>query len=71
MNVRYKDYLIETLETSPGRWRARVRRVDGRRIKILIPEKEVESIPTGGMESFSVDDAVALAKEMIDGGGMQ
>ena len=42
MNVRYKDYLIETPETSPGRWRARVRRVDGRRIKILIPEKEVE-----------------------------
>ena len=46
---------------------------DGRKIKILRdPEnREVESITTGGMESFSVDDAVALAKEMIDGGGMQ
>jgi hypothetical protein len=67
------DYLIETLETSPARWRARVRRVDGRKIKILTdPEnKEVGSITTGGTESFSVDDAVALAKEMIDGGGMQ
>jgi hypothetical protein len=28
-------------------------------------------ITTGGMESFSVKDAVQLAKQMIDGGGMQ
>ena len=33
--------------------------------------REVKSITTGGMESFSVEDAVELAKEMIDGGGMQ
>jgi hypothetical protein len=71
MSVDYKGYRIEPLETSPGRWRARIRRVDGRKIKILIPAKEVESILTSGMESFSVDHAVALAKEMIDGGGMQ
>jgi hypothetical protein len=73
MNVRYKDYLIETLETSPSGWRARVRRVDGQKIKILTDAdgKEVESITTSGRGSFSVDDAVALAKEMIDGGGMQ
>jgi hypothetical protein len=63
--------VIEPLETSSGRWRARVQRADGRRIKIFVPEKEVDSITTGGMESFSPDDAIALAKEMIDGGGMQ
>jgi hypothetical protein len=53
MGVHYKDYLIEALETSPRRWRARVQRVDGRKIKIFIPEKEVETITTGGMESLS------------------
>jgi len=32
-------------------------------------DNEVESITTSGMESFSVDDAVEVAKSMIDGGG--
>ena len=63
MSVQHKDYLIETIETSPGRWRARVRRADGRKIKILTTENEAESIPTGGMESFSAEDAVAVAKK--------
>jgi hypothetical protein len=69
--MRYKDYVIEILETSPKRWRALVRRLDGQKIKIFVPEKEVESITTSGMESLTADDAVQLAKEMIDGGGMQ
>jgi hypothetical protein len=68
--MQYKGYLIETLETSPRRWRARVRRLDGQKIKISVPASEVESITTSGMESFSVDDAVQVAKSMIDGGGM-
>jgi hypothetical protein len=69
--MSYKDYVIEILETSPNRWRARVRRHDGENIKISVPEKEVESITTSGMESLTTDDAVQLAKGMIDGGGMQ
>lgn len=68
--IRYKDYLIEPLETSPGRWRARMRRADGRKIKVHITGNEVDSLTTSGMESFSIDDAVQLAKEAIDGGGM-
>ena len=67
----YKGYKIEELQTSPGRWRSRVQRLDGQKIKILSDGKEVESITTGGMESFSPADAIALAKQMIDGGGMQ
>jgi hypothetical protein len=27
--MQYKDYLIEPFESSPGRWRARLRRLDG------------------------------------------
>jgi hypothetical protein len=69
--VHYKGYLIQTLETSPSGWRAIVRRLDGQKIKILTPRKEVESIETGGMESFSVEGAEAVAKETIDDGGMQ
>jgi hypothetical protein len=68
--MQYKGYSIETLETSPSRWRARVRRLDGQKIKIPVTGNEVESITTGGMESFSPDDALQVAKSMIDGGGM-
>jgi hypothetical protein len=70
MTTYYKHYEIEPFESSPGRWRARVRRVDGRKIKIAVINNEVEFITTGGMESFSAEDAIAVAREMIDGGGM-
>jgi hypothetical protein len=41
----------------------RVRRKDGLKIKTVTGE--VDSITTGGMESFSADDALKLAKGMI------
>ena len=50
--MHYKDYSIEALETSRGRWRARIRRRDGQTIKILIDGDETESFMIGGMESF-------------------
>lgn len=71
MTEQYKAYLIEAVETSSGRWRARIRRVDGRKIKNLITGTEREVETTGGMESFSPEAAVAGAKEGIDGGGME
>jgi hypothetical protein len=64
----YKVYLIETFESSEGRYRARVRRLDGRKIKIPTDSnREVDSITTSGMAAFSVDGALKSAKEMIDG----
>jgi hypothetical protein len=68
----YKAYSVEIFESSPGRYRARVHRLDGHKIKILTDNsREVASITTSGIAAFSVDDALALAKEMIDGGGME
>ena len=63
--VPYKDYLIEPVETSSTRWRAPVRRLGGQKIKTF-EGGEFAFIPTGGIETFSIDDAVAVAKEMID-----
>ena len=31
--MHYKDYSIEAFETSGGRWRARIRRLDGKQSK--------------------------------------
>jgi hypothetical protein len=68
--MRYKNYLIETFQSSPQRWRARLRRIDGRKIKILVTGNERDSITTDGMEGFSPEDAMKVAIEIIDGPGM-
>jgi len=68
----YKAYLIETFESSVGRYRARVRRLDGQNIKNLTDgSRETESVPTSGIEAFSEDGALRLAKEMIIRGEMK
>ena len=69
--MHYKDYSIEALETSRGRWRARIRRLNGQTIKILIDGDETESFMMSGMESFTADAAVDEAKRLIDGGGIR
>ena len=69
--MHYKDYSIAALETSRGRWRARIQRRDGQTIKILIDGDETESFMIGGMESFTADSAVDEAKKLIDGGGIR
>jgi hypothetical protein len=68
--IRYKnDYLIESFESSPERWRARVRRGDAQKIRTATGE-EFESITTGGMESLNEKDAITVAQKMIDQGGL-
>ncbi len=68
--IEYKGYLIEPIETSAGRWRGRIRRADGRKIKNLITGWQRESFDTPGMEMFSPKDALMDAKEAIDGGNL-
>jgi hypothetical protein len=69
--IEYKGFLIDPVETSSGRWRAKIRRPDGRKIKVVVTEVEHDSITTGGMETFSAEAAIETAKQAIDGGGMR
>jgi hypothetical protein len=50
--IEYKGYVIEPIETSAGRWRGRIQRADGRKIKNLITGAERESFDTPGMENI-------------------
>jgi hypothetical protein len=59
----YNGYLIETFESSPRRWRVRMRRQDGLSIETFAGA--CESITTG-IESLSVEDAITVAKGMVD-----
>jgi hypothetical protein len=68
MFVNYKAYRIETFEEDPSQWRAIIRRLDGKPIKLIASPSEHDFLDT--MLTVSEDQAIVLAKEGIDGGGM-
>lgn len=59
----YNGFLIEVFENAFCRWRVQVRRQDGS--KIEIDAAKYEALTTD-IESFSADDAIGVAKAMID-----
>jgi hypothetical protein len=65
----YKQYLIETYEREPARWRARIRRLDGRHIRVHVPQMEHASITTSD-DASTPETAINLAKKVIDAGRM-
>ena len=66
--TEYKGYRIEPFEPTPGSWRARISRLDGKDLKITIPPMVQAFLDTP--ETVSYGHAVKLAKEAIDGGGI-
>jgi hypothetical protein len=62
-------YLIETFEREPMRWRARIKRLDGRNIRVHVPQMEHAAIVTIE-DSATADTASGLAQKVIDDGGM-
>jgi len=67
--VNYKRYLIETFEREPMRWRARIKRLDGRNIRVRVPQMEHASITTPA-DSPTPETAVDVARKAIDAGRM-
>lgn len=65
----YKQYSVETLKSGPNRWQAEIKRLDGQKIKTSLPDKEFETIKT--IDCLTAEDAVSLAKELIEIGGME
>jgi hypothetical protein len=66
--IEYKGFLIEPVQTSPGRWRAKIKRPHGRKIKVAVTRlNTIRSLPAGW---FSAEAAIGLAEDAIDGGGM-
>jgi len=66
--TEYKGYRIEPFEPEPGRWRARISRLDGQSLKTTVPPKAQASLDT--MDTVSYGHAVELAKQAIDSGGI-
>jgi hypothetical protein len=69
MTIIYKSYIIDAYERETGRWRATIRRQDGTKIRVDAPSAEHLQMVTSA-DTLTSQEAVALAKLRIDGGGM-
>jgi hypothetical protein len=69
----YDRYSIRAFESSPGKWTAEIRKVDGSPIQILPPglEEDVQDCLTTDPETMTAEAAIELAKEAIDSGSMR
>jgi hypothetical protein len=67
--VEHNGFLVDPFQTEPGRWRAKISRPDGRKIKTFPDNREHEPITTGGIEALSAEAAIEVAKQLINGGG--
>jgi hypothetical protein len=64
----YKAYRIEPYEPEAGKWRARISRLDGKKLKTAVPPTEQPFLETQNTVSYG--HAVDLAMQAIDGGGL-
>ena len=73
MDEVYRGFSIRAFESSPGKWKAEIRKADGSSIQILPPELEDDVLDclTTDPETVTAEAAILLAKEAIDGGGMR
>jgi len=69
----YSGFNIRAFESSPGKWTAEIRKVDGSQIQILLPElgEDVLGCLTTDPETTTAEAAIELAREAIDGGAMR
>jgi hypothetical protein len=66
---RYRDYSIRAFESSPGKWRAEIRKVDGSAIEILLPNlRDWRPSLITEPEVSTAGIAIGLAKLAIDRG---
>jgi hypothetical protein len=74
--VLYKDFDIEVIEDEPGKFKAAIRRPDGRSVRSAVPSVR-SAVPLGPEVPvitthlyFSAEDAMTQAKKSIDAGGI-
>jgi hypothetical protein len=67
--VTYKDYIIDTFKRDTDRWRATIRRSNGKKIRVAVPPSVVDEVTTSA-DALTAEKAIGLAKKAIDGGGL-
>jgi hypothetical protein len=67
--IPYKAYVIDTFQRDKDQWRATIRRLNGKKIRIADPPSVLDEATTSA-DALTAEKAVQLAKKLIDGGGL-
>jgi hypothetical protein len=67
--ITYKAYVIDAFKRDADRWRATIRRLDGKKIRVAAPPAVLDEATTSA-DALTAEKAVELAKKAIDRGGI-
>ena len=67
--ITYKAYVIDTFQRDKDQWRASIRRLNGKKIRVAVPPSVLDEATTPA-DALTAEKAVELAKKVIDGGGL-
>ena len=67
--ITYKDYVIDAFQRDTDRWRANIRRLNGKKIRVAVPPSVLDQATTSA-DALTAEKAVELAKKAIDAGGL-
>jgi hypothetical protein len=63
--ITYKAYIIDAFKRDADRWRATIRRLDGKKIRVAVPAAVLDEATTSA-DALTAEKAVELAKKAID-----
>jgi len=67
--ITYKAYVIDAFQRDTDRWRANIRRLNGKKIRVAVPPSVLDEATTSA-DALTAEKAVELAKRAIDAGGL-
>jgi len=67
--ITYKAYIIHAFKRDTDRWRATIRRSNGKKIRVAVPPSVLDQATTSA-DALTAEKAVEFAKKAIDGGGL-
>ena len=67
--IAYKVYIIDAFQRDTDKWRATIRRLDSKKIRVAVPPSVRDEFTTSA-DALTAEKAVELAKKAIDGGGV-
>jgi hypothetical protein len=67
--ITYKAYVIDAFQRDTDKWRATIRRLDGKKIRVAFPPSVLDEATTSA-DALTAEKAVDFAKKAIDGGGL-
>ena len=64
--AEYKRFIVRAFEREPGKWRASIRRADGKPVKVIGGKKLEQSVTR--FDARTADAAIRMAMAAIDAG---